>query len=90
MPQKSDQANSATPSPGAIDNAVKLGAEYILPGGSLLLNGRIKEGGLHTAAGWLGSAILGPVGWLLVVANSYSRSTTNRNLIEHVRAGSSE
>ena len=71
--------------PDALNNGVKLIGEYVMPGASLILDGKIGPGALHLAAGLLGRAILGPPGWILVAANSYSRSCTNKGLLEHAR-----
>jgi len=69
-------------------NAAKLYAESrLLPGGSLLVEGKVVEGGAHTAL-WLGTrlagGLVGSVGWMLVAANSYSRSVSGKHLHEHV------
>lgn len=63
-------------------NAIKLAGEAILPGASLLMDGQILHGGLHLIAGAVAKAFLGPVGIAVVIANSYSNSTTGKNLLE--------
>jgi hypothetical protein len=63
-------------------NAIKLAGEAILPGASLLMDGQILHGGLHLLAGAVAKAFLGPVGIAVVIANSYSNSTTGKNLLE--------
>jgi hypothetical protein len=64
-------------------NAIKLVSEgLITPGASLLLDGDIRRGGAHVLVGLAARALLGPVGWVLVAANSFSRSTTGRSLSE--------
>jgi hypothetical protein len=64
-------------------NAIKLASEGLLtPGASLLLDGDIRRGGAHVLVGLAARALLGPVGWLLVAANSFSRSTTGLGLTE--------
>jgi hypothetical protein len=66
-----------------VTNAVKLAGEgLIAPGTSLLLDGDIKAGGAHVVAGLAAKALLGPVGWLLVAANSFSKSATGKSLYE--------
>jgi hypothetical protein len=62
-------------------NAIKLAGEAILPGASLLMDGQILHGGLHLLAGAVAKAFLGPVGIAVVIANSYSNSTTGKNLL---------
>jgi len=65
-------------------NAIKLIGEAVLPGASLLLDGKILEGGAHVLAGIAAGAILGPIGVAVVIANSYSKSTTGKNLIKEI------
>ena len=67
------------------DNAVKLVGEAFVPGASLLMDGKILHGGAHLAVGILAKMALGPIGLALVVANSFSQSTTGKNLIKQVR-----
>lgn len=77
-----------------IGNSVKLFGEYaVIPGASLLLDGNIKLGVVHAAAGIAGRMLLGPLGlpaWVLAAANSYAKSCTNKNLYQLVttRGGS--
>jgi hypothetical protein len=74
---------SDTKSDATVANAVKLAGEgLIAPGTSLLLDGDFKMGGVHVVAGLAAKALLGPIGWLLVAANSFSSSTTGKNLFE--------
>lgn len=63
-------------------NAVKLVGEAFVPGASLLLDGKIVEGGAHALLGAAARAFLGPVGLALVIANSYAKSTTGKNLLK--------
>jgi hypothetical protein len=81
-----------TPKPKTTDNAVKLIGEAFLPGASLLLDGRILAGGAHAIVGTLARFSLGPIGAVLVAANSFSESVTGKNLLKHLKqpAGSSE
>ena len=65
-------------------NAVKLVGEAFLPGASLLLDGKIAEGGAHMLLGAAAKAFLGPVGLAIVIANSYSKSTTGKNLLKQL------
>lgn len=63
-------------------NAVKLVGEAFLPGASLLMEGKILQGGAHLIAGAAARAFLGPIGWALVIANSYSNSTTGKGILK--------
>lgn len=71
------------PSDKTIDNAVKLLGEAIVPGASLLLSGKIVSGSAHLIVGSWAKAALGPVGAALVIANSYSESTTGKSILKH-------
>lgn len=65
------------------ENTIKLVSEYFAPGASLLIDGKILPGAGHLVLGLLlRSAIvpLGPIGYGLVMANSYASSVTGKNL----------
>lgn len=68
-------------------NAVKLVGEAILPGASLLMDGQILHGGAHLVAGIAARALIGPIGWVLVIANSYANSTTGTGLLGQFKRG---
>jgi hypothetical protein len=57
--------------------------ERFLTGSSLLLQGRLGEGLVHTALGMLAYNFLGLPGVLAVSANSFSRAYTGRNILDH-------
>ena len=65
-----------------INNAVKLAGEFLVPGGSNLINGDVRTGAIHAILGLAARAAFGLPGLLIVSANSYSRATTGRNLTE--------
>ncbi len=68
-----------------LSNGVKLGGElFIVPGTSLILEGKFKSGILHAGAGVLGVALLGLPAGLAVAANSFSLSLTGRGLIDNL------
>lgn len=74
---------------GEILNAVKLvGDLVVLPGVSLLMQGKVPEGGAHAILGFLAARMLGtvagPVCWILLAANSYAKSTSGSYLHEQV------
>jgi hypothetical protein len=64
---------------------IKLVGETLAPGTSLLLDGNVGPGAVHLVGGWIARKALGPVGWLLVAANSYSQSVTGRSLMDHLQ-----
>lgn len=69
---------------GLVGSVFKIAGELLLvPGISLLAEGKVKKGIFHTGAGLLAKAALGFPGLAVVAANSYSESTTGRSLISH-------
>jgi hypothetical protein len=67
-----------------VANAVKIAGEgLVFPGASLLIDGDLKGGGAHLVIGLAAKALIGPIGWFLVAADSFSRSSTGKNLYEH-------
>jgi len=79
---KVEQLKSSLLSSPLTQNAIKLAGEALLPGASLLMDGKIVHGGAHLVAGAVAKAFLGPVGVAVVIGNSYSNSTTGKNLLE--------
>jgi hypothetical protein len=68
-------------STGTGANALKIASEYFVgPGTSQVLSGNIGSGLIHFGAGIVAKSLLGPLGVLLVCANSYSNATTQRHL----------
>lgn len=63
---------------------IKLVAELAVPGASLLADGKLAEGGLHLAAGVAARILFGPLGLVLVAANSYTRSVTGKSIHQHI------
>ena len=61
-------------------NGVKLVGETLIPGSSLMMDGRIGSGMLHTVAAVVAGAVLGPIGMILVIANSYSKAVNDQHL----------
>jgi hypothetical protein len=67
-----------------VTNGVKLVGESVLPGASLLLDGKVPSGLVHALVGFGARAAFGPIGLLVVAADSYSKSVTNKHLWVHV------
>lgn len=73
-----------------VKRTVLFTSEYLVPGGSNLIQGNIKQGGLHVALGFLARAAFGVPGLLVVSANSFTKAVTGRHLHEHLGLMSSE
>ena len=74
---------SSQPKSGSTtQNAVKLVGEAVIPGASLLMDGQILQGGAHLVVGAVARAFIGPIGVALVIANSYAKSLTGKNLLK--------
>ena len=87
MAAETEKAHSPAESPELLEGGVKLAAEaFVLPGSSLILDGKIVPGGAHAVGSVLAKWLVGPVGWVFLAANSYSKSVTDRHLHEHVGA----
>jgi hypothetical protein len=70
---------------GAVENAVKLVGEVMfVPGTSQLLDGNVTSGMAHIVLGFAAGALLGPLGALLVGADSYVSSVSGKPLYEHM------
>ena len=67
-----------------INNGVKLVGEAVLPGASLLLDGNLLNGAAHVAVGAAAAAFVAPWAVLLVVADSFSKSVSGKNLWDHI------
>lgn len=65
-------------------NGVKLVGEALLPGASLLLDGNLRNGVAHAVIGIGARVALGPVAMLVVAADSYSKSVTQKYLWQHL------
>ena len=78
---------SDTTSAGMVTNAVKLVGETMLPGTSLLMDGNLVNGAAHAAVGYVVGAYLAPWAVMLVVADSFSKSVSGKNLWDHVNIG---
>ena len=70
-----------------ITNGVKLVGEAILPGTSLLMDGKLSEGAAHAVVGIGARLAFGPIGALVVAADSFSKSVNDKNLWEYAPDG---
>jgi hypothetical protein len=64
---------------------LKLAGETFVPGASLLLDGEVAAGVGHLIVGTLARLAFGPVGLLVVAADSYSKSVSGKGLLEQLR-----
>jgi hypothetical protein len=79
-----DEGHREAASGVVIGRGIKILGEAVAPGASLVLDGKILPGAAHLVGGLVARWAFGPVGWLLVAANSYSKSVTGRSLTEHL------
>lgn len=81
-----DEGDREPASGVVIGRSIKILGETVVPGASLVLDGKILPGAAHLVGGLVARWAFGPVGWLLVAANSYSKSVTGRSLTEHLES----
>lgn len=81
-----DESHQEPSSNVVIGRSIKMLGETVAPGASLVLDGEILPGAAHLVGGLVARWAFGPVGWLLVAANSYSKSVTGRSLTEHLQS----
>ena len=72
---------------GMLTNGVKLVGETVLPGASLLMDGNLVNGAAHAAIGVAAATFVAPWAVLLVVADSFSKSVSGKNLWDHINVG---
>lgn len=70
-------------------NLLKIAGEVVIvPGTSLLMQGKVAQGATHAVLGVLCRVALGTVGgtigWLVLAANSYSKSSSGTYLHDYV------
>ncbi|HTF72724.1 MAG TPA: DUF6072 family protein [Edaphobacter sp.] len=70
----------------AVKTGVQFAGEVIIPGGSNLVSGDYKTGGIYAALGLAAKAIFGVPGLLVVSASSLTNAVTGRNLIDFVKS----
>ena len=73
----------ATPGEVLANGAKILGEVAIIPGTSLIADGDLRGGIAHGVIGVAAAIVFGPIGWLVVAADSYSRSVSGHYLHEH-------
>lgn len=73
---------SATENVNTMKTGLQFASEFVIPGGSNLINGDLKQAGLHAALGILAGAVFGVPGLIVVAANSFTKATTGHHLID--------
>jgi hypothetical protein len=70
---------------------IEVASEFVLPlpGGSNLVKGDFRQALIHAGLGIVARSLFGPIGVLLVSANSLSVALTNRNLTDNLQAEAS-
>jgi hypothetical protein len=69
-------------------NGVKIAGEaLVVPGASLLLDGNVKAGATHIVGAVVARALLGPLGWAYVAADSFSVSVSGKHLHQQFIGG---
>ena len=73
-----------------LKNSVKLASEYLLPGGSNLVECDFVQGGIHAVLGLVARSMFGLPGLIAVSANSFTKATTGRHIHEHLGLGTGQ
>ncbi len=68
-----------------LTNGAKLVGESVLPGASLLMDGQFLNGAAHAVVGLGARLALGPAALVLVCADSFSKSVTDKTLWTHAK-----
>jgi hypothetical protein len=89
--QMDDMNHTGAQTPGTllVNGAKVIGEVAVVPGASLIVDGQVKSGIFHAASGLVGLAVLGPVlgplAWLAIGADSYSRSVSGKKVVDHFK-----
>lgn len=67
----------------AVNGAKAVADLAIVPGASQLIDGNIRSGVFYAIGGLAARAVLGPIGWLVLGADSFSTSVSGKHLYEH-------
>ena len=73
----------------ALHATVDLAGEYLVPGGSNLIEGNYLQGAIHAVLGLLAKSVFGLPGLILVSANSFTKANTGRHIHQHLGLGAS-
>jgi len=78
---------SATENMQGLKTGLAFASEMVVPGASNLMNGDYKTAGVHAVLGVVAGALFGVPGLVAVAANSFTKATTGRSLVEHLNVG---
>lgn len=78
---------TATENVQTVKTGLQFVSEAVIPGGSNLVNGDLKQAAIHAVLGIVAGSIFGLPGALIVAANSFTRATTGRHLYEAMNVG---
>jgi hypothetical protein len=73
----------------ALHATVDLAGEFLVPGGSNLIEGNYLQGAIHAVLGLLAKSVFGLPGLILVSANSFTKASTGRHIHQHLGLGTS-
>lgn len=63
---------------------LKFAGEAVIPGGANLVKGDWKQAGVHAVLGIVAKSIFGLPGLIAVSANSFTKATTGRGILDHL------
>lgn len=78
---------SATENVQTVKTGLQFVSEAVIPGGSNLVNGDLKQAAIHAVLGIVAGSIFGLPGALMIAANSFTRATTGRHIYEALNLG---
>lgn len=78
------EQDTLTSNTARLTNAAKLVGESVLPGASLMMDGKLANGAVHALLGFGARALAGPAGIVLIAADSYSKSVSDKYLWDHI------
>jgi hypothetical protein len=70
----------------SVKTGVQISSEILIPGGSNLIKGDIRQAGLHAGLSFIARILFGFPGAVLVSTNSITKAITGRHLHEHLTA----
>ena len=80
---------SATENVQTVKTGLQFVSEAVIPGGSNLINGDLKQAAIHAVLGIIAGSVFGIPGALLVAANSFTKATTGHHIYEALNIGES-